>query len=119
MHELASIGVQHKANSDPKVVVQGMFSFSWFPSFIAQCSRDLIILSQQALLLFCGNLWILMHWSFNSDSYAYQVSCNIPFIILCKLVIPGIIPVSDISRYVEFSLCMEEVMHLYMQLSKH
>lgn len=63
-----------------------------------------------------------MHWSFNSDSYTYQMSYSISFVylvILCKLVIPGMTSVSCISRHVEFNLCMEEVIYLYMQLSRH
>ena len=60
-----------------------------------------------------------MQWSFNGDSYTYRMSYSISFVYLvslCKLMIPGMTSVSCVSRYVEFSLRVEEV--IYMQLSK-
>lgn len=69
VHELAGTGIQGKVNSDPEEVAQGAFSLIWFLSFIVQYSKDLIVLSQCGLLLFCGNLWICMHWSLIGESH--------------------------------------------------
>lgn len=115
--ELGSVGIRCKVKSVPEIVAPGAFSLIWFPSFTSQCSKDLIVLLQCGLQLFWGDLWI---WSFNNMvSYAYRMSYSISsvyLIILCKLVIPGKTSVSCVSRYMEFSLHMEEAIH--MQLSK-
>lgn len=51
VQELGSVGIQCKVKSDPEIVVQGTFSLISFPSFTAQCSKDLIVLLQCGLQL--------------------------------------------------------------------